>query len=89
LSPTALDVAYTPPFVGTAAADFLEFLHRTDEDIQSDRFVAYAKTISVLQNSGMGKSRMLTEVGSGSDHTAWMSRYVAVEGSEDTMDVDP
>jgi hypothetical protein len=57
-----LDVAHTTPFVGTAATDFLEFLHRTDEDIQGDKFVAYAKTISVLQSSGMGKSRMLTEV---------------------------
>ncbi|KAF8325743.1 hypothetical protein F5887DRAFT_1289437 [Amanita rubescens] len=58
-----LGVAYSKPFVGNAATDFVKFLHDTDNDIRSNKLLAYAKIISVLQSSGMGKSRMLTEVG--------------------------
>ena len=55
-------MAYSKPFVGNGATDFVKFLHDVDNDIQSNKFLAYTKTISVLQSSGMGKSRMLTEV---------------------------
>ncbi|KAF8726091.1 hypothetical protein AX14_008074 [Amanita brunnescens Koide BX004] len=58
-----LDTAYSKPFVGNAATDFVKFLNDADNDIQSNKLLAYAKIISVLQSSGMGKSRMLTEVG--------------------------
>jgi hypothetical protein len=55
-------VAYNTPFVGNAAIDFVTFLHDIDNDILHGKFPAYAKAISVLQSSGTGKSRMLTEV---------------------------
>ncbi|KAF8806748.1 hypothetical protein BYT27DRAFT_7223930 [Phlegmacium glaucopus] len=59
-----LDVAYNKPFVGNAAIDFVTFLDNTDNRIRYGKLQVYAKIISVLQSSGMGKSRMLTEVGS-------------------------
>ena len=66
---TELAVAYNGPFVGNAAIDFVDFLFRTDENIRYNNVAVYAKAISVIQSSGTGKSRMLTEVHSCS--TAW------------------
>ena len=57
-----LDVAYNTPFIGNAATDFVNFLLRTDEDIRFNNLAIYTKAISVIQSSGTGKSRMLTEV---------------------------
>lgn len=59
---TELGVAYNHPFIGHAAIDFVDFLHRTDENIRYNNVAVYAKAISVIQSSGTGKSRMLTEV---------------------------
>ncbi|KIM86830.1 hypothetical protein PILCRDRAFT_4708 [Piloderma croceum F 1598] len=58
-----LDVAYNKPFVGNAATDLIKHLRVDDHDIRCDKLEVYAKAISVLQSSGMGKLRMLTEVG--------------------------
>ncbi|KIM80231.1 hypothetical protein PILCRDRAFT_9777 [Piloderma croceum F 1598] len=58
-----VDVAYNKPFVGNAATDFVKFLRGTNDDIQHGKLTVHAKAISVIQSSGMGKSRMLTEAG--------------------------
>jgi hypothetical protein len=57
-----LDAAYRTPFLGNTAADFVNSLRKTDEEIHLGKLPIYARAISVLQSSGMGKSRLLTEV---------------------------
>src|SRR5258708_6307006 len=52
--------AYTQPFRGENASQFLKYLVETDARVRSGD-VIYAKTISIVQSSGSGKSRMLTE----------------------------
>jgi hypothetical protein len=42
-----------------------------------------------IQDTMIQHMRPLERLGSRSDHTAWMSRYVVGDGNEDTMDVDP
>jgi len=54
-----LDRAYKTAFVGDAAEKFREYIIAVDSNLP-DRL--YAKAICVLQSSGTGKSRMLTEV---------------------------
>ena len=60
--PLELDAAYSIPFVGNTATDFVDSLHKTNNDIRHDKLPIYARAISILQSSGMGKSRLLTEV---------------------------
>ena len=62
---TALTKAYNKPFVGDTAKDLVRYLTFTDLEIITHKNVAYAKAFSVVQSSGTGKSRMLTEVCSG------------------------
>lgn len=57
-----LDAAYSKPFLGNTAADFVDSLLNTGNDIRHDNLAIYARAISILQSSGMGKSRLLTEV---------------------------
>ncbi|KAF8268647.1 hypothetical protein EI94DRAFT_1800166 [Lactarius quietus] len=58
-----LDIAYGKPFLGNTATNFLNFLLKTGDDILHDNLLIYARAISILQSSGMGKSHLLTEVG--------------------------
>ena len=60
--PTVLERAFKIPFLGNAANDFVAYLHSVDADVLSDQKILYAKAFSVIQSSGTGKSRMLTEV---------------------------
>jgi hypothetical protein len=58
-----LGSAYTQDFIGDSATDFIERLERADvEEEGNQEKPLYAKAISVVQSSGTGKSRMLTEV---------------------------
>ena len=57
-----LDAAYSKPFLGKTATNFVDFLVETDNDIQRGNLEIYAKAISIVQSSGTGKSRLLTEV---------------------------
>jgi len=54
--------AYTKPFRSTFAEDFLAHLSQLDEDVWRRKISVYAKAIPVVQSSGTGKSRLLTEV---------------------------
>jgi ABC-type lipoprotein export system ATPase subunit len=38
------------------------FLLKADEEVQRNEKILYAKMVSVVQSSGTGKSRLLTEV---------------------------
>jgi len=60
--PKVLHDAYSKPFRGTFADDFLAFLSQTDEDVRRGKRLVYAKALPVVQSSGTGKSRLLTEV---------------------------
>jgi hypothetical protein len=60
--PLELSAAYNRPFLGSTATDFVNSLLKTGDDIQHDSLPIYAKAISILQSSGTGKSRLLTEV---------------------------
>ena len=57
-----LDAAYSKPFLGNTATDFVDFLISTGNDIRHDSLPIYARAISIVQSSGTGKSRLLTEV---------------------------
>ena len=57
--PIALTKAYATPYVGTAASDFIKYIR--DREAEQDPQL-YAKAIPVVQSSGTGKSRMLSEV---------------------------
>jgi hypothetical protein len=54
--PTGLQKAYNAPFMGSAASDLIGYLRGVETEM------LYAKAISIVQSSGTGKSRMLTEV---------------------------
>jgi hypothetical protein len=58
-----LRAAYDAEFLGDGATYFLEHLNNMDIDAQAPDTVIYAKAISIVQSSGTGKSRMMTEVG--------------------------
>jgi hypothetical protein len=53
---------YKTPFVGNAATDLVDYLKFLEVEIQMRRVIPYAKAFPVVQASGTGKSRMLTEV---------------------------
>jgi hypothetical protein len=58
-----LGKAFAQDFIGDFATDFIEYLE--DVDFRQGLTGAkplYARAISVVQSSGTGKSRMLTEV---------------------------
>lgn len=57
-----LDAAYRKPFVGNAAINFINSLRDMGDRIRRGNIEIYAKAISVVQSSGTGKSRLLTEV---------------------------
>jgi hypothetical protein len=52
--------AYTRPFRGQNATQLLDYLLTTDTSVRGGE-VIYAKSVSIIQSSGTGKSRMLTE----------------------------
>jgi hypothetical protein len=52
--------AYTQPFRGQNATQFLNYLLETEASVRGGE-VVYAKSVSIVQSSGTGKSRMLTE----------------------------
>ena len=52
--------AYTRPFRGQNATQLLAYLLATDASVRAGQ-VVYTKSISIVQSSGTGKSRMLTE----------------------------
>lgn len=59
-----LGEAYAQDFIGDSATDFIECLEQADvEQEGNEKKPLYAKAISVVQSSGTGKSRLLTEVG--------------------------
>ncbi|KAF8327857.1 hypothetical protein F5887DRAFT_924568 [Amanita rubescens] len=59
-----LGKAYTQQFIGDFATKFIKHIERADlADQTMEERPLYAKAISVVQSSGTGKSRMLTEVG--------------------------
>ncbi|KIL57071.1 hypothetical protein M378DRAFT_16508 [Amanita muscaria Koide BX008] len=58
-----LSKAYNTPFVGDSARNFIDYLQRTDKEVQLDQIHLYSKSVAVVQSSGTGKSRMLTETG--------------------------
>ncbi|KAF8324209.1 uncharacterized protein EI90DRAFT_3076333 [Cantharellus anzutake] len=55
--------AYRTRFIGDAAYAFIQHLEEIDKEPGNSRKPRYAKAISIIQSSGTGKSRMLTEVG--------------------------
>ncbi|KAF8328823.1 uncharacterized protein EI90DRAFT_3063695 [Cantharellus anzutake] len=55
--------AYRTPFIGGAPHAFIGHLDQIDREADSFHSPRYAKFLSVVQSSGAGKSRMLTEVG--------------------------
>ena len=57
-----LSEAYNIPFAGNASQEFVRFLRDNDDAVKRHTTNLYAKAISVVQSSGTGKSRMLTEV---------------------------
>jgi hypothetical protein len=59
-SSQVLHRAYTQPFRGQNATQFLDYLLETDASVRGGQ-VIYAKSVSIVQSSGTGKSRMLTE----------------------------
>jgi hypothetical protein len=63
---TVLTTAYNKPFVGDTAKNLIEYFKTTEDELKANEKVAYAKAVTVVQSSGTGKSRMLTEVCSGS-----------------------
>ncbi|KAF8343351.1 hypothetical protein F5887DRAFT_1212483 [Amanita rubescens] len=59
-----LGKAYAQHFVGDSATKFIKHLEQADIEQETNKEKPlYAKAISVVQGSGTGKSRMLTEVG--------------------------
>jgi hypothetical protein len=62
---TVFTAAYNKPFVGDTAVSLVEYLKTAEKEIKAQERVVYAKAFSVVQSSGTGKSRMLTEVCSG------------------------
>ena len=54
--------AYTQDFVGDSTTKFIKHLEQADGKEDRNELNLYAKAISVVQSSGTGKSRMLTEV---------------------------
>jgi len=52
--------AYKKPFRGKVADDFIDYLDKTNRAMNHE-FI-YAKAVAIVQSSGTGKSRMLTEV---------------------------
>ncbi|KAF8331025.1 uncharacterized protein EI90DRAFT_2996148 [Cantharellus anzutake] len=59
-----LAAAYRVRFIGSAPLSFIRHLDRIDREESNLNELRYAKSISIVQSSGTGKSRMLTEVGS-------------------------
>jgi hypothetical protein len=57
-----MEEAYNTPFVGSAATDFIDFLGKSDDKVRAGNTRIYAKAVSIVQSSGTGKSRTLTEV---------------------------
>jgi len=57
-----LTKAYGASFIGDTAVDFVKYLERIDDEERTNTKQIYAKVIPVVQSSGTGKSRMLTEV---------------------------
>jgi hypothetical protein len=55
--------AYRTDYVGTAATDFIQFIKIFEHGYIYPTHELYAKAVPVVQSSGTGKSRMLTEVG--------------------------
>lgn len=64
---------YSVPFLGNAAQNFIEYLEKQDnEQLKTNGAPIYAKAISIVQSSGTGKSRMLTEVSTSTEAgTSW------------------
>ena len=60
-----LETFYNTPFLGDTAKNLVDYLGFLEREIATHRMVPYAKAFSVVQSSGTGKSRMLTEVCSG------------------------
>jgi hypothetical protein len=56
---TELHTAYNTTFSGNAAQQFVDYVLTSERDVAED---LYAKSIPIVQSSGTGKSRMLTEV---------------------------
>lgn len=56
-----LDATYSTLFLGNTATNFVDSL-KIGNDIHYNNLVIYARAISVLQSSGMGKSHLLTDV---------------------------
>ncbi|KAF8525518.1 hypothetical protein BU17DRAFT_62670 [Hysterangium stoloniferum] len=54
---------YITPFIGDTATNFIEYLKRTDDEVRTNKEIIYTKAIPVVQSSGTGKLRMLTEAG--------------------------
>ena len=52
--------AYNKPFRGKVADDFVNYLDKTN-GAMNHQYI-YAKAVAIVQSSGTGKSRMLTEV---------------------------
>ena len=56
-----LDATYSMLFLGNTATNFVDSL-KIGNDIHYNNLVIYARAISVLQSSGIGKSHLLTDV---------------------------
>ena len=59
---TELAAFYETPFVGNTATDLVDYLKLLEVEIKIRRVIPYAKAFTVVQASGTGKSRLLTEV---------------------------
>ena len=57
-----LTKAYGASFIGDTAVYFVKYLERIDNEERTNKKQLYAKAVPVVQSSGTGKSRMLTEV---------------------------
>ncbi|KAF8510600.1 hypothetical protein JB92DRAFT_2727559 [Gautieria morchelliformis] len=60
---TELTVAYQTPFLGDAPIFFYKRLLSAEASVKMTTSMLYAKVMPVVQSSGTGKSRMLTELG--------------------------
>jgi len=57
-----LEKAYGAPFIGEAHTKFVKCLFKLDNQAQRYNIFPYAKSIPLIQSSGIGKSCMLMEV---------------------------
>ena len=59
---------YRDPYSGSAVDMFKRYLNEKENSIQSGEKALYGRSSVIVQSSGMGKSRMILELGNSHDH---------------------